>query len=520
MQLTVRQKINLGGVISAMTILLIVIGALSGRTTLVDTLQETEARSEMTGALNQLQLITHELINHEVEHLLTQNRANYDRWSATLQRLLGVVEVVDDFLHTPRLGTPQMQSALEDFVLAHFEYKKSFLKIHGLISKASDEGGVLDIDTIRELHGSSLRKTRVAAGIMIGSAGEMVALNHQMLARDSRDTIDAIDRIYFIITLLAIFGILAAVAVRFFAIQTISQPLALLTAASQKMVKGEFDLELNIQSNDELGELARALQEMANDLRSLYATLEQKMSELASVNANLARSNADLEQFAYVASHDLQEPLRTISGLANALARRYQGKLDAKADRHIHLMTDGAARMSHLIQGLLTYSRAGANDIPFREVDCGALVAEVLVALDASIHEAGAQIIVDSLPTIVGERTQLAQLFQNLLGNALKFKGSEPVRVRIAAEQKEGAWQFSVEDNGIGMEPQATGRLFTLFQRLHTKEEYPGTGLGLAICKKIVERHGGRIWVDSQAGRGSIFHWTIPIHSREETRAG
>jgi light-regulated signal transduction histidine kinase (bacteriophytochrome) len=251
---------------------------------------------------------------------------------------------------------------------------------------------------------------------------------------------------------------------------------------------------------------------MARDLRSLYGSLEQKVKERT---AELARSNADLEQFAYVASHDLQEPLRTISGFAALLARRYQGKLDAKADEFIRHLMEGATRMQELVRALLAYSRLGAKDMPFREIDCGVLVQEVLGSLSASIKEIGAEITVEPLPVVMGEKVQLVQLFQNLIGNAIKFRGVQPVRIRLAAEETDGAWKFSLEDDGIGMEPRHTGRIFMIFQRLHTREEYAGTGLGLAICKKVVERHGGKIWVDSQPGRGSTFYWTIPMHEKE-----
>jgi signal transduction histidine kinase len=504
MRLTVSQKVDLGGAFSATIILLIVVGAFAGRTTLVDTLTRTQQRFTITDSLDRLQLITQELIGHETDYILTQDVGNYGSWNAAFQRLIGVVDTVDGLL-----STSQMRNILEDFVLAQFEYKKSFMKIHGLIIRASREGSVVDTRLIRDLYQTSLRRTRVAARVMIESAGEMVALNQQIVEQNSRDAIAAVERIEIIIASLAVLGILATIALRFFAVRTISRPLAMLTAVSQKMARGEFDLELNIQSDDEIGELGRTFQAMASDLHSLYSSLEQKVRERT---AELARSNADLEQFAYVASHDLQEPLRTISGFAALLARRYQGKLDAKADEFIRHLTEGAQRMQDLVQALLAYSRLGAKDIPFREVDCEALIKEVLGSLNASIKEIGASITADPLPMVMGEKLQLVQLFQNLIGNAIKFRGSEPVRIHLSAERSDGAWKFSLEDNGIGMEPRHTDRIFMIFQRLHSREEYAGTGLGLAICKKVVERHGGTIWVDSQAGRGSTFYWTIPIH--------
>lgn len=503
MPLTVSQKVNVGGAFSIVTILLVIAGAFVGRVTLVDTLNETKKRSMTTDSLNQLQFITQELISHEADYILTQDINGYDGWNEAMQRLFGVVDRVDGLLE----GS-QMRNILEDFILAQFEYKKSFMKLHGLIVRASREGSVVAPRQLMEFHETSLKQTRVAARVMIESAREMVSLNQQIVEQNSRDAIAAVGRIEHIIASLAILGIIATAALRSFTVRTISRPLAMLTAVSQKMAKGEFELELHIQSEDEIGELARSFQAMARDLRSLYSSLEQKVKELA-------RSNADLEQFAYVASHDLQEPLRTISGFAALLARRYQGKLDAKADEFIRHLMEGAQRMHDLVQALLAYARLGAKDVPFREVDCGALVKEVLGSLEASIKEIGASITADPLPIVLGEKVQLVQLFQNLLGNAIKFRGSQPVRIHLSAEQDDGAWKFSLEDNGIGMEPRHTGRIFMIFQRLHTREEYAGTGLGLAICKKVVERHGGKIWVDSQLGRGSTFYWTIPIQKKE-----
>lgn len=506
MPLTVSQKVNLGGAFSAMMILLIIVGALVGRMTLVDTLTKTKRRFTITDSLNRLQFITQELISHETDYILTQGADDYSGWNAAFQRLIAMVDTVDGLL-----TMPQMRNILEDFVLAQFEYKKSFMKIHGGIVRASQDGSVVDTHVIRELYQTSLKRTRVAARVMIESASEMVSLNQQIVEQNSRDAIAAVRRIEIIIVSLAVFGIIATVALRFFAVRTISRPLAMLTAVSQKMARGEFDLELNIQSDDEIGELARTFQTMASDLRSLYSSLEQKVKERT---AELARSNADLEQFAYVASHDLQEPLRTISGFAALLARRYQGKLDAKADEFIRHLMEGALRMQELVQALLAYSRLGAKDIPFREIDCGAIVKEVLGSLNASIKEIGASITADPLPTVLGEKVQLVQLFQNLIGNAIKFRSSQPVQIHLSAKQDDEVWKFSLEDNGIGMEPRHTDRIFMIFQRLHTRDEYAGTGLGLAICKKVVERHGGKIWVDSQLGRGSTFYWTIPKHKK------
>ena len=233
-------------------------------------------------------------------------------------------------------------------------------------------------------------------------------------------------------------------------------------------------------------------------------------AELTQTIAELERSNAELEQFAYVASHDLQEPLRMVSSYTQLLARRYKGKLDADADDFIAYAVDGANHMQMLINDLLTYSRVSTRGKPFEPTDCEAVVDRLHVNLRAAVEESDAVMTHDSLPTVMADASQLAQLFQNLIGNAIKFHGEEPPRVHVSVEQKGNEWVFSVRDNGIGINPEYADRIFTIFQRLHTRE-YPGTGIGLAICKKIVERHGGRIWMESQPGKGSIFYFTIPV---------
>jgi len=204
--------------------------------------------------------------------------------------------------------------------------------------------------------------------------------------------------------------------------------------------------------------------------------------------------------FAYVASHDLQEPLRMVSSYTQLLARRYQGQLDATADKYIHYAVDGAGRMQSLIEDLLAYSRVGTRAQGFAPADCTAVLGQALANLKAAIEQSGAVVTHDALPVVVHDQSLLVQLFQNLIGNAIKFHVAAPPRVHVSAEQKGGEWVVAVRDNGIGIDPQYAERIFTIFRRLHTNEEYAGTGIGLAICKKIVERRGGRIWVESQPG--------------------
>lgn len=257
------------------------------------------------------------------------------------------------------------------------------------------------------------------------------------------------------------------------------------------------------QALRESHEMSRSYASQAEILRASEAQLRELMKKLEA-------SNRELEQFAYVAAHDLQEPLRTLSNFCGLLKKRNADQLDDAGKEYLQFILSAAARALELIEDLLRFSRVGNDAVDAQPVDCAAAVRAALAALNAAITQSGAEVFYADLPVVNGDLGQLTQLFQNLLGNAIKFRGEAPPRINIFAEEQPSVWKVSVMDNGIGIRPEYYNRIFTIFQRLHTRENYPGTGIGLAICKKIVERHGGEIGVVSQPGEGSTFYFTLP----------
>jgi len=260
---------------------------------------------------------------------------------------------------------------------------------------------------------------------------------------------------------------------------------------------------------DRLARLPAAVRS-ALQKKKLRDDREHAQRDLAQKAEELARSNRELEQFAYVASHDLQEPLRMVAAYTQLLGEKYHGKLDEQADKYIGYAVDGAKRMQTLIQDLLAFSRVGRQKDAFSLTDTNAVVEQAVSNLTAAIGESGAIVKYDGLPVVVANASLLAQLFQNLIGNAIKFHGGTAPEIRVTAQKQAAEWVFAVTDNGIGIAPEYLDDIFVIFKRLHTRNEYPGNGIGLAICRKIVEQHGGRIWVTSQEGQGSTFKFSLP----------
>jgi PAS domain S-box-containing protein len=287
--------------------------------------------------------------------------------------------------------------------------------------------------------------------------------------------------------------------------------------------RGEAIGALTIQSTQEAAfsdEDIAVLQTMADQLANaianaqLYEQAQQEIAERKRAEEALAQQAEELtlslEQFAHVASHDLQEPLRMVASYAKLLEQRYKGRLDEDADEFIAYAVEGATRMHRLINDLLAYWRIGTRGKPLELTDCAVILSRVLANLRAAIENIGATVIQDNMPKVMADAEQLTQVFQNLIINAIQFRSDRPPEIHIGAERRDNMWVFSVCDNGIGIEPQYFERIFKIFQRLHTRTDHEGTGIGLAVCKKIVERHGGRMWVDSEPGKGSTFYFTIP----------
>jgi signal transduction histidine kinase len=261
-------------------------------------------------------------------------------------------------------------------------------------------------------------------------------------------------------------------------------------------------------------QLERHVQERTADLSRANVDLRALADELGRSNARLQQTNEELERFAYIASHDLQEPLRTMSAYTQLLKRRYGGKIDADADEMLDFIVIGSRRMQELVVAVMDFSRSSSHVPEFNAVDATSAMAVAKAALKTPIAEQRACIIAEELPVVYCDAMHLSRVFQNLISNALRFRGEAPPVVRVAAGRDGNFWRFSVSDNGVGIAPEHKDRVFELFQRLHSWTKIPGAGIGLAVCKRIVEHHGGRIWVESEVGRGATFHFTVPADDR------
>ncbi|MEO7982304.1 MAG: CHASE3 domain-containing protein [Sporichthyaceae bacterium] len=326
-----------------------------------------------------------------------------------------------------------------------------------------------------------------------------------------------------VILAVALVGLLLLVGVAFWALRRwVTRPLGRLGTEVDQVEAGDLAHRVDVTgAPQEILVLAGQVDRMRARVVANASLAERARAEATGARAlveaqaeDLRRSNTELEQFAYVASHDLQEPLRKVASFCQLLERRYKGQLDERGEQYIEFAVDGAKRMQQLIQDLLMFSRVGRHSSGFRETDLEQVLDQSVRQLDSALEESGAEVTHDPLPTVEADPSLLAQLFQNLIGNSVKFRGDTPPRVHVSASPSStaGVWEFACSDNGIGVEAQYADKIFVIFQRLHGRDAYSGTGIGLAMCKKIVEHHGGRLWLDTSPRDtpGAVFRWTLP----------
>jgi signal transduction histidine kinase len=338
---------------------------------------------------------------------------------------------------------------------------------------------------------------------------------------DTKESFAPVHKLRSWLLIIGIIIVCAVIVTAWFISKSISKPIQALQKGAETIGSGNLDYKVGTKINDEIGQLSRAFDRMTESLKTITVSRDELVKEindrkqaeekLKNILIAIERSNKELQQFVYVASHDLQEPLRMVASYTQLLKDRYKDKLDNDAKDFIQFAVDGATRMQRLIKDLLTYARIGAKNKPFGPINCNSLLEQTVADLRFVIGENNAIITNDNLPTVTWDIGQMRQLFQNLITNAIKFQSQESPRIHVSAKKRGNEWIFSVQDNGIGIDPQYKDRIFMIFQRLHSREDYPGTGIGRAICKRIIERNGGRIWVDSEISKGSTFYFTIPI---------
>jgi signal transduction histidine kinase len=441
------------------------------------------------------------------------------------------VQIVNQQIALTRFesSTGTVPRGSEDLLQPYFRaHDQIFGDLAALTQSESDAGGSPLATTLTQLHAqiqaAEAESTREIAAVRSGvpvavdNAGELalvdavrataagigdaLSLQIRISAVDAQIAASESTRFVIVASLLgAVFSLIVAVVVTL----SISAPLRRLRASADRIAAGEMVEPLPSRRGDEIGSLSRAM-----------TTMVRKLNHQA---AELKTSNADLEQFAYIASHDLQEPLRMVSGFTGLLKRRYRGKLDADADEYIDFAVGGANRMQALINDLLSFSRVGREEVAGKPVDTQLALDQALANLQSAIEERSALVSSGQLPTVWADHGMLVRLFQNLLSNALKFCKAERPIVRVAAERSGPDWVFSVADNGIGIDAQYKDRIFLIFQRLHKQSEYPGTGIGLAVCRRIVERNGGRMWLESELGKGTTFFFTLPATGGQQIAA-
>ena len=431
--------------------------------------------------ISQLGLITEYYLNHRD-----------DRYRLSWLKLIDNVEMlsqeIDDFdrYHIVSESIPSIRNAFD------------------LIAEIQNEPELYPDPEIREalLNRASVR--------IQSDVRQLMTISHTVSERRLNNirTLQVDQRLDFLLILIP--AILALIVLAYFMRRRIILSLEKLQEGTQLFASGRLDKRIELDGNDELGELARQFNDMAADIEQLVDREKNLSRELEEQSRELQESNRELERFASVASHDLKEPLRMIRSFMELLEKKYSAQLDETAQKYIEFAVDGSSRMTALIDDLLEFSRVGRKYTEFEEVDVNKLIEEILDHYNPSIKEKNASVKVHDMPDVRAVPVSLKLVFQNLISNALKYqKKAVDTVIEIAANDRNEHWEFSVSDNGIGIEEKYLDQIFELFERLHASDEYPGTGMGLATCKKIVHQHGGEIWAESEPGKGSTFHFTI-----------
>lgn len=499
--MNIRTRLYVNACLSVATAVVVGVTLLSSYVHVKRALSQGRAVSEIAKGVFELSILTN-------DYLLHRERRAEEQWRTRHSSLREELSAI-------ALEKPDEQSVLRRMRLAHSDMKPLFSELaatgpSGTKTHQSPEGS---------FPGSTDLETRMAAQLlvkaqaMVEDASWLAEMAARRAAQAQRQASVAVAMVVFVTA-----GIVGLTS--FLVSRSVVRPVARLHEGTEIIGAGNLDHKVGTAVKDEIGQLSRAFDRMTEKLKSTTTSRDRLAEEvkrreevekqLRETMTELERSNRDLEQFAYVASHDLQQPLRLVTSYVELLARRYKGKLDTDADEFISFALDSANRMQRLIRDLLAYARVEMVGKPLVETSCNEALNTALMNLRPLVEETSAEVTHDPLPTVTGDELQLVQLFQNLVGNAVKFHGPLPPKVHVSAERRNGEWLLSVRDNGIGMDPKHAERIFLVFQRLHTPGEYQGTGIGLAICKKIVEHHGGSIWVESELGEGSTFYFTIP----------
>ncbi len=463
---------------------------LTGRHNRTELVRATDALKRQNSLLVQLNNI-----RRERQKAILSYR--FDTDPAHLQTLAQTEGTVQEIMRELKAGmTTDRERRLMDAILRARE--KSFQSRRSLF-EAVDKGNEPEIQ---------LAYTRLSTQLAISDAlfADLTTLTvkalDQNIALNDRERAKTLLTIGILVCLVALLTIIFSLLIR----KHFVKPVQEMTRTAHGIAAGNLGLRVTqtaVSRNDEIGTLARAFNEMTESLAKTRRDLEASIGELS-------RSNSDLEQFAYVSSHDLKEPLRMMSLYAQLLEKEVGPELDKKTSEYLEHIVDSARRMQNLINDLLVYSRVSGLKEKTEVIDLNRVVVTAKEDLRSIIQEGQATITCEPLPRVMGHRTQLVQLFENLISNAIKFHGDQKPQVHIGCERENGHWVVSVKDNGIGIRPEYKDKIFIIFQRLHTRKEYPGTGIGLAVCKKIAERGGGKIWVDSAPGQGSTFRVSFP----------